>query len=64
MFLIALVVQRIEQARPKGKMCVQFMLGARLGLYYSGSIGHSHCSDASSILARSTKFVWQQNSLL
>lgn len=23
------IVQRIEQARPKGKMCVQFMLGAR-----------------------------------
>ncbi len=39
-------------------MCVQFMLGApkNKGLYYSGSIGHSHCSDASSILARSTKF--------
>lgn len=35
-------------------MCVQFMLGALMGLYYSGSIGHSHCSDASPILARST----------
>lgn len=31
---LAPIVQRIEQARPKGKMCVQFMLGAQFARFH------------------------------